>query len=254
MVGDGRKPIEVREHLLGVPHHALEALCDVVKGQVALLVRQLLGDALDHHVARIGNRVDRVAEADDDFLGLDALADIGLGLVRIGVAGLDLVGDLVGAAVLRPTQGADAPGDGRVHVRPRAGDDAAGEGRGVELMLGVEDQAGVHGAHPAVRRRLAVQQVQEVAADAVVVGLDLDAPAVLASAASRAASSPGEAMRRSAISRAPGWLWSCASGRAQPSAETPVRMTSIGWAAAGICSRTALTLAGRPRSAFSLAL
>ena len=56
------------------------------------------------------------------------------------------------------------------------------------------------------------------------------------------------------MSRAPGWLWSCASGSTQPSIDTPVRITSIGWAAAGICSSAAFTAAGRPRSAFNLAL
>ena len=38
------------------------------------------------------------------------------------------------------------------------------------------------------------------------------------------------------MSRAPGGLWSCASGSTQPSAETPVRITSIGCAAAGSAS------------------
>ncbi len=46
-------------------------------------------------------------------------------------------------------------------------------------MLGVEDQRGVHGAHPDIGRRVAVQQVQEMAADAVVVRFDINALAVL---------------------------------------------------------------------------
>ncbi len=46
-------------------------------------------------------------------------------------------------------------------------------------MLGVEDQRGVHGAHPAVLRLFAMQEVQEMAADAVVIGLDVDALAVV---------------------------------------------------------------------------
>ena len=121
-----------------------------------------------------------MAEADDDFLALDAGADVGLGLVRRFVALLHLEGDLVGAAVLGPAQCADGAGDAAVHVGAGAGDDAAGEGAGVELVLGVEDQRGVHGGDPALLGLLAVQQVQEVAADAVVVGLDVDAPAVVA--------------------------------------------------------------------------
>ena len=65
---------------------------------------------------------------------------------------------------------------------------------------------------------------------------------------------PSEAISRSAMSRAPGVLWSSFSGSMQPSTDTPVRITSIGWALAGSCSSAAFTLAGRPRRAFSLAL
>ncbi|CAB3775290.1 hypothetical protein LMG29542_08672 [Paraburkholderia humisilvae] len=56
------------------------------------------------------------------------------------------------------------------------------------------------------------------------------------------------------MSRAPATLWSSFSGSTVPSADTPVRITSIGWAAAGIHSSTAFTFAGRPRSALSFAL
>ena len=41
-------------------------------------------------------------------------------------------------------------------------------------MLGVEDERGVHGAHEAVGWCLAVQQMEEVTTDAVVVGFHLD--------------------------------------------------------------------------------
>ena len=47
-------------------------------------------------------------------------------------------------------------------------------------MLGVEDERGVHGAHAFGRGSPAVQQMQEMPADRVVVGLDLDAPAIVA--------------------------------------------------------------------------
>ncbi len=65
---------------------------------------------------------------------------------------------------------------------------------------------------------------------------------------------PSEAMRRSAMSRAPGTLWSSFSGSTQPSADTPVRRTSIGCAAAGMLSSACFTLPGRPRTDFSFAL
>ena len=61
-------------------------------------------------------------------------------------------------------------------------------------------------------------------------------------------------MSRSAMSRAPGWLWSSFSGRAQPRALTAVRITSIGCAAAGSASSTCFTPAGMPRSALSFVL
>jgi hypothetical protein len=120
-----------------------------------------------------------VAEADDDLLAPDPLADVRLRLVGAEIAALDLAGGLVRSAVLGAAQCADRARDGRVDVRVGAGDHACGEGRGVELMLGIEDQRGVHGAHPLGRGCLAVQQVQEVSADRLVVGLDLDAPAVV---------------------------------------------------------------------------
>ena len=47
------------------------------------------------------------AEADHDFLGFHAAADVGFGLVRGVVALLDFEGDFIGAAVLRAAQCAD---------------------------------------------------------------------------------------------------------------------------------------------------
>ncbi|KAG1388292.1 hypothetical protein G6F59_016022 [Rhizopus arrhizus] len=82
--------------------------------------------------------------------------------------------------MLRAAQRADATADRAVHVAAGAGDDAAGEGRGVELVLGVQDQRGVHRLHPRILRLLAMQQVQEVAADRVIVGFHVDGAAVVA--------------------------------------------------------------------------
>jgi hypothetical protein len=52
-----------------------------------------------------------MTEADDDFLAREPGADVGLGGVGIGVALLDVEGDLVGSAVLRAAQRADRAGD-----------------------------------------------------------------------------------------------------------------------------------------------
>ncbi len=56
------------------------------------------------------------------------------------------------------------------------------------------------------------------------------------------------------MSRAPGAVCPAASGNAQPSAETPVRITSIGCADEGSSSSTDFTEAGRLRSDFSFVL
>ncbi len=119
-----------------------------------------------------------MSEADDDLAGLDTAADIGLGVVGGVVALLDLEGDLIGAAVFRAAEGADRAGDRGIEVRTRAGDDPGGEGGGVEFVLGVEDQGRVHGTNPLIRGVSAVQEVEEMTADRIVVGLDLDAAAV----------------------------------------------------------------------------
>ena len=100
--------------------------------------------------------------------------------VRVLVTLLRFQRHLVRAAVLRAAQRADGPGDGRVDIGAGAGDDARREGAGVEFMLGIQDQRGVHGAHPQRRRRLQVQQAQEVRAHRIVFGLHLDAQAVVA--------------------------------------------------------------------------
>ncbi len=180
MVGHGREPVQVGEHLLDVPHDRFEPLGDVELGARPGLQRQRARHFLDHLVARVADGVDRVAEADHHFLVGDPAADVGLGLVGVRVALLDFQRDLVGAAVLGPAQRADGRGDGRVHVRSGAGHHPRGEGGSVELVFGVQDQRGVHRLDPVVGRGAPVQQVQEMAADRVVVGLHVDALAVVA--------------------------------------------------------------------------
>ena len=46
-------------------------------------------------------------------------------------------------------------------------------------MFGIEIQRGVHGPHPLRGRLAAVQQMQEVRADRIIVRLHLDAPFML---------------------------------------------------------------------------
>ena len=118
-----------------------------------------------------------MAKADHDLLARDTRANVGFRFVRIPVALLDLVRDLVGAAVLGAAQGADAAGDRAIHVGAGAGDDAAGEGAGVELVLGVQDERGVHRPYPGGLRLLAVKQMEVMATDRVIVRYGFDPPA-----------------------------------------------------------------------------
>src|SRR2546427_9861861 len=68
-------------------------------------------------------------------------------LFRSGVVALlDLEGHLVGAAMLGAAQRTDGARDGRIHIAARARDHARREGGGVELMLCIEVERGVHGA------------------------------------------------------------------------------------------------------------
>ncbi len=154
-----------------------------------------------------------------------------------------------------PLSAADAAGDGGVHVRAGAGDHARGEGRSVEFVLGVQDERGVHGAHPQLRgpacraagagngRRSSRRRFPRRYAGR-------NARSGTSTAAS-SRSSPSGGRRCCAPPR------SCdraAPAAPTPSAEQPVRSTSIGWVLAGMHSRMSWTAAGRPRSALQLLL
>jgi hypothetical protein len=96
--------------------------------------------------------------------------------------------------------------------------------------------------------------MQEVAADRIVVGLDVDALAVVAAVvpveqhrAERRHQPVGDVARA-------GRAVVVLLGQTAPSAETALRITSIGCAAAGIRSRISFTGSGNPRSATSFAL
>ena len=174
MIAHCRIPVEISEHLLGVPHHRLDALGDREHAHVVGSGREPPRDVLDHAVARVADGIHRVPEADDDLLVRDTFADVAFCLIRGHVALLHLERELVRAAVLRPAQRADRAGNRRIDVRAGAGDHAGGEGRRVEFVLGVEVERGMHRPRPEGRGRLAVQQVQKMAADRVVLGFDVD--------------------------------------------------------------------------------
>ena len=81
--------------------------------------------------------------------------------------------------MLGAAERANTGNDGGVDVGAGAGHDPRGEGARVELVLGIQDQAGVHGADPLWGRPTAMQEVEEVTTDAVVIRFDVDAAAVM---------------------------------------------------------------------------
>jgi hypothetical protein len=76
VVARGAVPVEVREHPLLVPHELLDALGDLEQARIAAFGAEPARDLLDDRVARVADGVDRVPEADDDLLALDASANV----------------------------------------------------------------------------------------------------------------------------------------------------------------------------------
>jgi len=170
-----------------------------------------------------------MAETNDHFFVLDALADVGLGCIGVVIAALNDERRFVGAAVLRPLSAPIAPPMASTG-RNRARDDACGEGRSVELVFGIQHERDVHRPRPFFGRRLAVQQMQEMFADRVVIGLDRDAPARASVVIQYSSIDPNEARSRSAASRAQP-RYDRAFGKRRRQRRTPACKTSIGCAA-----------------------
>ena len=97
----GAIPIEVREHFFLAPHDFFYTSRNVVELHIACFFRELARDFFDDDVARIGNGVNRMTEADDDLLFRDALNDVRFGLVGVVVAADGVKREFIGAAVLR---------------------------------------------------------------------------------------------------------------------------------------------------------
>src|SRR5690606_2879419 len=111
------EPVEVREHLLELHHHVLDALGNLEQARIAARLAQLAADFLDDRIARVADRVNRMAEADHDLLALDARADIRFGFIGAAVARDDVHRDFVRAAVFRTAQCTDRAGDRGQDVR-----------------------------------------------------------------------------------------------------------------------------------------
>src|SRR5713226_7748583 len=104
VIGAGAVEIEIGKEFLFSPHDLLDALGNRVKSLIAPSRSEFLRPRLDDIGARVGNLVEAMAEANDEFLGGD---QIEYSLFRFigGVEPLDqLNGRLVRAAVQRPAQ------------------------------------------------------------------------------------------------------------------------------------------------------
>src|SRR5258706_10791901 len=86
VIGHRTIPVQIGEHPLFPPHYLLEPLRDVEELHVLLSLRKPPSHLLDHLVTRIARGIDRMAEADDDFLAPQPAHDVGLGFGRIRIA------------------------------------------------------------------------------------------------------------------------------------------------------------------------
>ena len=174
--------IGVTEQLLLAPHNGFAALGYRVQHSIPHFVRQLFGPLLDNGVARVGILVDRVTEAHDLFFTLQHAQQACFGFVR----GLELLdqrhGGFVGTAVQRASQGADGAGYTAVDVGQRGGAHTSRKGRGIEFVLGVEDQRHVHYTLVQFTGLLAVEQLQEVPADGIDIAVGFNAHALVGEA------------------------------------------------------------------------
>src|SRR5258705_76863 len=161
-VGRARVEIDVGEDVLLGPHHPHHRVEDLHLAGVTHLLAQLERQALQVLGPRVLHPVHTVAEPHDAGLVGERLVDPRVGLDRV----LDLLHHqhdlLVGAAVERALECADAGHDRVVHVGQGGRGDARREGGGVELVVGVEDQRDVEGLGGERRRLLAAHHVQEV--------------------------------------------------------------------------------------------
>ena len=114
--GNGGKPIEIREHLFCLPHDRFDPFGDGIEPGCRIVCGEHSRCFFNNRMTRIRDCVNGVAKAHDNLSPLNARADIGLGLVRHGIALLDLKGCLIGPAMFWPAQRTDRPGHRRVDI------------------------------------------------------------------------------------------------------------------------------------------
>ncbi len=132
-----------------------------------------LGDLAQGGGARVVGPVDAVAEAHDPAVVGDRLAGPGLGVVDRADL-VELADDLRrGAPVERALECADRAADRRGEVRAGRRDHPGGERRGVQAVLGADDEIGLEGTGRGRIRAGAGQLLEEAAGEVEgQVGLD----------------------------------------------------------------------------------
>ena len=208
--------------------------------QPVRLVLHRLGDPSERLRARVVGPVDPVAEAHQPLAAGDRVADPLLGVLRRADP-VDLLDDLRwGAAVERALHRADRAGHRGRDVAPRGRDDPGRERRGVQAVLGADDEVGIEGAgRPGIRTR-AGQLVEEARARGRGTGPGRSARGPGAAARTRRAPT---ARTRSGPEPAPA-VGGHSSCWVAPHTETAVRRASIGLAVRGRARRAVMTASG----------
>ena len=165
MVDGRRVEVDVRQQPLLVLHHVVDARAHLEQLRAADLARELAAHLAQDPCARVAFLVDAVPEAHDLGLGGERLVEPGLDPLQRADLEQHAHHLLVRAAVQRALERPDRGHHARVEPRERARGDARREGRGVELVVRVQDQAGVE-LLDALRIGLAAEQhVEEVPRD-----------------------------------------------------------------------------------------
>ncbi len=174
MVSAGAVKIEIRKEIFLAAHDLLDTLGDRVETRVAVSSGEFLRPGLDDIGARIGDFIDAVAKTHNELLRRDHFQHASFRGVRRREFLDQRHCRFVGAAVQRPAQRADGARHRRIEIGQRRYDRARSEGRGVEFMLGVENERHVDGAADKLVGLLAVEQMEKVAGGGLVVGFGVD--------------------------------------------------------------------------------
>ena len=121
-------------------------------------------------------------------------------------------------------------------------------------MLGIQHQRGVHGANMQVAGRFAVQDMQKMRGNTVIVSVHHNTAPEMAKWYQYSNILPNDAIKRSPKTRVASTGRLGHSGSNVPSMEQPVRRTSMGWALAGNLLQHVFERRGQVAQAFEVRL